>query len=147
MCTAPYCYAVSILSTYSHLGTAIKKLPLLHFPSQSCLLEHRLGLGKFGVGYSQTVISPDLFWKPCTYSHLGRNRTQFLLILLGPASMLGWLISPQTSVYRCVWIWPLMANAAAHPEGKLSPLPALFPFYFSSSSFLTFGGFLSMFHT
>lgn len=39
-----------------------------------------------------------------------------------------------------------MAKAAGHPEGKLSPLPALFPFYFFSSSFLTFGGFLSVFH-
>lgn len=84
------------------------------------------------------LVSPNLLWKSGTYSYPGREQPQILLLFIpGFASMLGLLIYPQVSVYRYVWISPLMANAAGVTEGKLAPLPALFPFCSSSSSFLT----------
>lgn len=83
------------------------------------------------------LVSPDLLWESCTYSHCGGENPWILLFfILSFVSMLGWLISPPTSVCRFVWISPLMANAAGVTESKLSPL-SLFLFHFSSRSFFT----------
>lgn len=76
------------------------------------------------------LISPDLFWECCTYSRLGGENPWILLLFIpGLAAMLGRLISPLMSVYRCVWILPLMANAAGVTEGKFLLFMLFFPLF------------------